>query len=294
MSLKLINGKLQIPSGRQSRTTIYNTDGTLEDIVTYNMARSGSFVASALIAQNGTLIIQRMLENRGVQFVEQSQGFSTMTPEGDTLAIISTPYIRTMERTERGDIPLRFGPLPRVTFAPNRGIYLTTGLPPEIDWYNLDGRLIRKIKILFVSQSVSVADREKVKDYFNDQISEAGAQVQSEFSGQLSAEFLESQRDNSRFAELKAHWMNIQVDDNGYIWLQKYETAGAYTFSTQIREYYVLSPEGEFLGSTSIPEVDFATFGDRYVLASITEQTTGEMIPTLFRIMSNAAGFKYP
>ena len=294
MSVSLINSKLQIPDASQQRTTIYNTDGTLEEVVTYRHARSGSFVASATIAPDGTHVIQRIIEDRGERFISRSFGFCMMTPDGDTLAIIETPIIRTMERIGRRVANIRFARAPRAYYEPGKGIYLTTGLPPEIDWYSLDGTLFRKIRLLLDEDPVSSVDQERVRTYYNQQIAVAGSKVRGDFSGPVSVELLEWQRDNARYAEVRAHWTNVSVDDYGYIWLERHEPTGTSTYETHIHEYYVLSPEGDLLGTTSTPAVDFATVGNGYLQALVTDSETGEIVPTIYLIIPAVEGLDYP
>ncbi len=294
MSVSLINGKLQIPSADRQRTTIYNTDGTLEEVVTYSHARSGSFVASAIIDPDGTRVIQRIIEARTDRFYGMSFGYCTMTPDGDTLAIIETPIVINREFIDRRAVNIRFDPDPQAFYAPGRGIFLSTGLPPEIDCYRLDGTHQRRIRLLLDDEPVTQADRERVRSYYNQQIEQADTRVRSDFTENVPVEFLERQRDNARYAEVKAHWVNTTVDDHGYFWLKRPEPTGASTYETHAHEYYVLDPEGEFLGTTVTPEVDFANIEKGYLLASVSDPETGEMVPTIYRIRPAIRGLRYP
>lgn len=291
--IRYINGKLQIPT-RNQRVTIYNTDGTLDEVISYQHARSGSFIASATIAPDGTFVIQRVTEERGDLYIGRSMGYCTKTPAGDTLAIIETPVIRAMERIDRQATDIRFNRQPQAYYAPGKGIFISTGLPPEIDWYDLDGQLRRKIRLVLDEEPVSSADRRRVAEYYNQKIANIDSEVQGEFVEQVSAEFYESQRDNTRYAPLKAHWAITRVDDLGFIWLELHEPTGSFTYEKHVHEFLVLSPEGEFLGRTSTPPVDFVSFGRGYLLASVSDSETGEMVPTVYSIRSIVRGLKYP
>ncbi len=246
-TIRYINGKLQIPT-RNQRVTIYNTDGSLDEVISYQHARSGSFIASATIAPDGTFVIQRNTEERDVSGIGRSRGYCTKTPAGDTLAIIETPVIRSMERIDRRATNIRFARQPQAHYAPGRGIFISTGLPPEIDQYGLDGRLQRKIRLALEEVSVSSADRRRVAEYYNQKIANIDSEVPGESVEQVSAEFYEGQRDNTRYAPLKAHWAITRVDDSGFIWLELHEPTGSFTYEKHIHEFLVLSPEGEFLG----------------------------------------------
>ncbi|MFC1530590.1 6-bladed beta-propeller, partial [Gemmatimonadota bacterium] len=292
-TIRYINGKLQIP-GRDQRVTIYNTDGTLDEVISYQHARSGSYIASATIAPDGTYVIQKITEEGGDGYIGRSFGFCTRTPAGDTLAIIETPILRLMERIDRRATIIRFSPQPQAHYAPGRGIYISTGLPPEIDWYDLDGNLRRKIRLILDEEPVSSADRRRVTEYYNRKIANADSEVQGEFVERVPAEFYEWQRDNARYASLKAHWATTRVDDLGFIWLELHETTGSFTYETHVHEFLVLSPEGEFLGRTSTPPVDFLSLGKGYLLASVSDRDTGEMIPTVYSIRPAVRGLRYP
>ncbi len=297
MSVLLIDGKLQIPSGRQQRTTIYNTDGSLNEIVSYSHARTGSFAASATIAPDGTRVIQRSIREQSDGLSGRSFGYCTVTPGGDTLAFIETPVIMNSVMADRGTTDnIRFSPNPQAYYAPNRGIYLSTGLPPEIDLFGLDGSHLKKIRILLETEPVTAGDRAFVRSYYNELIANIDTRVGSEFAerGPAPAELYEQIRDSAVFANVKAHWIATFVDNSGFIWLKKPERTGESTYETYNHEYYVLSPEGELLGLTTTPMIDFGYVSNGYLQASISDSDTGEMVPTIFRIKPAVKGLEYP
>jgi len=103
-----------------------------------------------------------------------------------------------------------------------------------------------------------------------------------------------AQRDAVVIALEKPYWTDVKVDDAGFIWLFISETsqergdAGGNLFR-------VLSPEGEYLGDSRWPTtLAHARLSHGHLLFLVDHDETGEIIPTMYRIVPAVKGLEYP
>jgi hypothetical protein len=171
----------------------------------------------------------------------------------------------------------------RLLPVPDRGIFSTTGIEPEVLIYDPDGSLRSIIRLDLPTEPVTAQDRQHVEALLRKQINAAETE-----SGRASGEF---ELANVRLAPNKAFWNDIQTDDYGYIWL---------LYPTQYRlleetgfVFRVISPEGEYLGDTKWPIPDGSLSRGHFLTVRYDEET-GEQFIEVYRIESNSRGFIYP
>ena len=187
--------------------------------------------------------------------------------------------------------PYPYGPQPTCTISNELGVVVCDGIEPILYIYNFQAELIRKIEImqepLFVSSEMKQIIRQTVLEQA--QSSEGFFETYwTEYSASL------------QFPETMAFSADIEVEDNGYIWVKvpKYPTAIAEHLDTTWR---VISPEGEYLGNTSRPEDNLRNppgswrklFNGRLLIIHEDEET-GEWLPTVYRIQPIPRGLSYP
>jgi hypothetical protein len=109
-----------------------------------------------------------------------------------------------------------------------------------------------------------------------------------------------STRDNLAFGEFVPYWTSVVVDESGYMWLRKHETAEQREESG-IVPFRVLSPEGEYLGDTRCPfsaldygYLRYASIAHGYLVALVLDADTRERIPTVFRLIPRNDDMAYP
>jgi len=85
----------------------------------------------------------------------------------------------------------------------------------------------------------------------------------------------------------------LKIDDTGYLWLPSPESAEAQEAAGGRMLYRLLSPEGEYLGDMRFPPVSLR-IEHGYASGIVTDEETGDKIPTVWRLIPSAEGFKYP
>ena len=93
---------------------------------------------------------------------------------------------------------------------------------------------------------------------------------------------------NPRYLDPKAYWQDIRVDDWGFIWLHaRYPD----DLPDGVSRWFVLSPEGEYLGQTISP--GWADVQRGHSLAVEDDPETAERMPVVYRIRPAVEGLQY-
>ena len=190
---------------------------------------------------------------------------------------------------------LPFAPQPAARYYPGRGILVSTGDEPQLTWYDTDGDPIGRIRIDTDPEPVIDSDRERF---------EAGYQeyLRGLDPGQRMA--AEGRKRYQLLPRTKAFWTWVHCDDAGCYWLRRHEDY-VWEDGNVSHTYWLLSPEGEFLGSTTAPP-DFYTrelwqewitpvaVSDSHFLTITLGSEEGDWTLTVYRMEPAAAGFSYP
>ncbi|MFC1500205.1 6-bladed beta-propeller [Candidatus Zixiibacteriota bacterium] len=179
------------------------------------------------------------------------------------------------------DIP--FTSYPSMAFASGRGIYLTTGMDPVLFHHRHDGLLIRKITLDLPVRRVTRSDRLRYMADLEHQIADAEGD---------DLDLLMAMRETLIFRPAGSHWRAITIDDSGFIWLEVPEWDEALNGEGDGCLFQILSPEGEFLGSTRAPASGRIMNG--YLLGVVRDRQTGREDYVAWRLNPRAAGFVYP
>ena len=277
------------------RATRYTTDGVFQDVYTVKVSSGYSLSGFYYLPDDRRLLlgVDYGMEIDAREGPTPSVGATVIDASGDTVWTITTPKVNTgyMAKIKLGDneyeIPMTYphSPYPYACYCRGLGIILGGDWKPELDIYNLDGTMKRRVRIAMPPEPVSDEDRQSVNDYYERTISEADDNMK---------EMMESQWKAVRFSEYKAPWSGAEVDDAGYMWL---EISDIFDYERRVEEgvrYRLLSPEGEYLGITRRPpgmttEVRYGT-----LLANLTDEETGEYKLTAYTMEPAVDGFRYP
>ncbi|MFC1559316.1 6-bladed beta-propeller [Gemmatimonadota bacterium] len=216
----------------------------------------------------------------------------------DTLAVVHAPKVTTSHRYPAGpgllSAPIYFAGASLCRYYPEKGLVVTGGEEPIVEWYSLNGTLTHRIAIDLPKEPVGGEDRSRIKDFLEQQVTDARPNA-AEGSGRLRPEMARGLRDHAQYVDFKAYWDMIRVDSEGYIWLQlSYEDGSMYPQAPRERQR-LLSPQGEYLGISEWPAVDGVTWiGQGVLLAFVVEEDTGLQVPVVFAIKSLYAGMIYP
>ena len=276
----------------QRRTTRFLVDGTLLDVFT--------FPPTGPLAHPGTPY--RTVEGQWLLFKRQTEveadirftqvKIITLTAQLDSFGVIESSRVPTSSRSiisiegETGpiSIPIPFNAWPNAEYVYGKGILVTTGEEPVLYWYKLDGTLIQKVILDLAPRLVTSLEK-------NAHIAEVNRQI-DEATTELRRNLFIAEREGLIFPETKSFWSGVLVDDKGFIWLRVTESPDERELAGGGRAYYVLSPEGEFLGTTRTPANGQVVQGN--FLAIVTDPETEEQVPTVWRLVPAAEGFIYP
>jgi len=267
----------------QRRLTRYRTDGELLEIISPS---KGGMFDTVHFAPGGRLVV---IDGEGefreaFQFL-RLQALVTDTSMEDTLTVIYSDWVNIGRRIFRDDgtesrTSMIFSSSPTAMYVAGKGILITSGMEPVIDWYDLDGRLLERIRIDLPPQPVT-------------------ASMRSEYMAKRNAMLTEREnprpplpRESFAFSENAGYWRNARVDDAGYIWLRDVLDHSAFEHEEGYL-YHVINPEGRYLGTALLPTTVWTVYYGRLLYIDMDEET-GARIPTVSRIVPAVSGLKYP
>jgi len=294
--------------GEYRRIEIVDFDGDVFQIWDSNntrlnrVRRDGTFLDSRPPPNNMRVAGLRLLpDERLLAWMssgEGREGFAwtaavmlILSPDGDTLATVSSDEVITgshreisgpggMVGFEQRSIP--FVSYPDAEYVPGRGIMITTGMTPEVDWYDLSGRRSATYRLDMAVRRVTAEHRLAYEEMLRQSERERAEQ-----SGREPRPIPEQV-----YPEHAAIWRGGFVDDAGYVWLQVMQLPDELEPDEWSR-YFVLDPEGRYLGYARLPNAR-ARIVRGHMLAAIADEETGEDVMTVFRITPIPRGLRYP
>jgi len=286
--LTLTGDRLVVWDDALQRTTVFTTTGELVTIYSHSLSPHDR-ISELHCLNEETLIGLNPLHGDGSTRALAGIRGTILTPGGDTLAVIETPLVESSQQIYSRETGLRVGM--SINFAgracllpvPARGIYITTGIEPEVLVHDIDGSLRQIIRLDQPTEPVTSRD----KRYIRKLIRRRRDETESEAGRARDTAWLK----NLRLPTHKAFWSDIRTDDCGYLWLL-YPTR-ALTLEDTGLVFRVISPAGEYLGDTKWPIPD-GSLGRGHLLTIRGNEETGETIREVYRIDSNQQGFVYP
>ena len=278
------------PSNR--RTTRFGTDGTFIDVTT--LPGSIMVYPNAFLHLPGDRML--LLENH---FDTESDGrynsvsATVIDIDGDTLWTRRSDRVKTgfrgkRKRPDGSEYETTFsyalGYYPSISFSRAAGIVFNEGFAPQLDVYDMDGNLVRRVRIDLEVSAPTSEDLENQKAEYDKRIEEADENTMYIY---------ESYRENIRMADVKAPWRSCEIDDYGYMWLMVTET------NLQVEEagggllYRVVSPEGEYLGDTRQPKGYGVVMRGKFLSNDMDADTEVYQL-TAYEIRPAVPGLRYP
>ncbi len=288
---------IHIYDWNQRRLVLFNLDGTLLESIQPPFSFTG--IASNIYkTEEGQLIVIQL------DFVARESTrprFSVYDSKGTVMAEYEGPEVKTGEMMQQSRgfmLPtyIPYAPTPMITYRPDRGVLVNPGIEPELQWYNLQGELIERIRVLDLDLSTTGDDYERLKTVWDERLENVPEEVRADYLrlGEKMAEFI---------PDHKPPWSYVAVDDAGYYWLRvqdKVDIGGEFQFS-----FHILSPDGEYLGVTKTPPYQWRTMNIQQLIFPIAvsqatfigrtqDEETGEIVFQVYRIRSNVPELKYP
>ncbi len=289
--LNIVGDVLSINDHVNIRTTRFKSDGTLLEVI--SKRKTGSYNQRLHRAPDDTFVYELYRDSRA-EGVELDKAYGWMgrqvivtNADDDTLAIVETPWVKTFYRytysSGSGSRRMAFSGKAEAIYVPGRGILVSTGVIPEIEWYDLGGDLYKRIRIELNPEPVTSKDKNTVRRRMQASIERN--------QGRRPPGIGSAQREALKFHEHKAFWDSVVIDDAGYLWLEIPEECDSVDFSGRLNR--VISPDGEYLGNSRWPSRNGNIYQGLFLGYVIVEETY-EAIPTVFRIVPNVADLDYP
>ena len=209
---------------------------------------------------------------------------------GDTVAVIETHqsrvgmFIETVigESRMMRSQGIPFTAIPVLQYVSGRGVLLSEGTVPEIDWYDLTGRLVSRYRLEMAPRPVTSELRSRYREK-----NRAEREIEAENEGVKPPVM-----PDPSFPDHAAYWDRIIVDDAGYLWL--HDGLDEVTRNEgDSWKFHVVDPAGCYLGIVDLP-VRSGRIMKGFLLGIVTDPETDERVPTVWRLISHADGFKYP
>lgn len=260
--------------GRIRRYSQFHTDGSFLNSI--SAATLPQFLRSLNIGPNGERIC---VHAGGITASERDQQFDqqsvlVLSAQGDTLAEWETPsvYLGQLNPLERYETTVRaeqhFSGELQAGYIPGRGIYVTTGVEPWINWYDLTGTLMRIIRVDVPRDPVTDAERNQVLQAADIMIEQA--------TNPRARASARKKKETMNIPEFKDYWARIIVDEIGYIWAH---TPTEYLNRiNQPSEIKVFNPEGEYLGRTKWPENTWSSSHGHLLRPKLSDSFYGDII----------------
>jgi hypothetical protein len=299
------DGIIQFYGLKERRTSRFRIDGALLDVTTIPSGIGISGVAGMIVLPDGRQLVltrgspaapgggKKIGAAPNIEF--QRSGVLILSPDGDSLGVVETPSIQVNELIQvefqgkpySTPVPIAFGPVLMAIYHPTHGIVLSTGVQPALEVYALEGRRTRSIRIDLAPEPVTWADRERARQTYLQTTERSVAR-----SGKPTEGWLDEIVDRYPFAEEKAFWGMIEIDAEGYFWLDR--SLSPETLEGDTHTFMVLSPEGEYLGLTSRPYGPSVSVSGGRLYILVEDPGTGAFIPTVYRIVPAVTGLTYP
>ena len=284
-------GIIQFYDSSLRRTTRFNIDGTLLDITTLPVGVGILRPSGFMILENDVQLILTSDSDMANMGETQRRGAVTLSADGDTLGVVYTPWIRIMKkislsiqgRTISAPTPMAYGPFPTSTYHPAHGTVLSSSTLPELQFFSTMGKHVRTIRIVMAAQPVTQSDRSETRQAHLSRIDQVDESLR---------EIMESQAEHMPFAEHKAFWSIVEIDSEGYFWLDTGLLPALMV--NDIHTYRILSPEGEYLGDTTRPYMPGSSISQGRLLILEEDSESGEIFPTIYRISPVVDGLIYP
>ena len=284
--LSVRDGYVTILDSRLRRTSIFDYNGMFIKQITFNRARINS--SSRVFEGPGdtNILVLNIYHNEYRPRIVTSWRSIVFSAEEDTLCIIETDKVHESTLSSKTEA-LSGGYYkgnPHAVYDPARGFLLTSGIEPVMDWFNLSGELVQRIRLNTIPEPVTAEERAMVLSRLDEKIENA--------SVPMLKTIMTEQRAIAEIPETKGYWCTLLVDEAGFIWAQKPYPYNADEYP-ESSEYLIFSPEGEYLGVTICP-AERGMVSRGYFLSIQRNVQTETQNLIVYRIIPAVDGLKYP
>ncbi len=285
--LSMYGDTLSVFDGRLRRTTLFSDDGNL--LTTLTSPLLPPFLRALEYGPVGELISisRKAVTDPVTQENTSAEVVHVFSAGGDTLAILESdpdpvPETSYLARFDyHAIVPVHFHGRAQADYFPYRGIMMTNGHDPWINWYDLRGNLKRSIRIDLPQDPVTAEERQQI-------LLNAEIDIQNAPDERARA-IARKKREMLVIPDTKECWDGVFADEWGYLW-------ATIPRDYQLRllmspSHRVFNPQGEYIGDTTWPEGAWSV--SRGHLLMILDYETNPT-PAILQIESAVPGLIYP
>jgi len=281
--LGFVDDMVVVVDNRMMRTLLFRRDGTF--------IRSFSFTRMNMIENvffntmsawpgpdGGSILIQQGMSNSEAGPLVTFRAV-LLGEEGEILTDLRAPQTPA---------PRDYEGLPMMQYLPGIGFGRSLVEEPVLELYDLAGTLQKKIIVEYTPESVTQADRDHVRN--------AMRQYMESIEDERTRERYQQQLEDLSFPGHKAFWFSPVRGTDGFYWasIPGYNR----NQSASGTRHRVFSPEGEYLGITTFPEIPASTSSAStdygHVIFMYEDEVTGAPMVKVFRQHSAIRGLTYP
>ena len=177
-----------------------------------------------------------------------------------------------------------FSGRPRILYVSDNRLLMSNASESELEWYDLDGNITGIIRLNIEPEPVTSEDRDRIHTYLRARVDNA-QDPRAEAMAKVSLE-------HAIIPSHKDFTISIHVDEAGFIWIGLVDFYGVGLWERR-PEFIILSPSGEYLGSTRWPGY-LGLVSHGHFLLHATDPESGEEIYTAYKIIPAVSGLDYP
>ncbi len=272
------NGELSVFSGMVGayRLSFFRTDGTLIRVRMLRRAAMNTWEVYPAGEDRTVHVAGDYTIDAGVPIPVRR--IAVMSAEDDTVGMVE-------QRLDRELVPFQGNPFSR--YVPGRGIIAGDGREPVLRWYDLEGRLLRRIRLDVPRTPVTDEERRAIRAAVERRLEEA--------TDDRSRKSIQ-QRAEQPVPDVKDYWSAVFVDAAGFLWAQ--EPYDYWTFDLAANRFRIFSPEGEYLGNQYVPDFEGDSgafnFSRGHLMLRYLSADVGAPVVEVYRIRSAVPDLAYP
>lgn len=283
--LSVRDGHVSALDSRQRRASVFDYSGRFIRHITISNERLG-FESKIHEGPGGTrVLLKQIYHNEHRPKIVTSWQARVYAPDGTVISTIETEPVHeaTISTTVEASTGGYYLGQPGAIYVPDKGILISTGIDPVMDWYDLNGDHFKTIRLDIPPEPVTAEEHSAILSRLDQEIEEA----QSPIMESIRIE----QRKIAEIPESKGYWCRLSVDEAGFIWAQKPYPYYLDEYPER-STYLIFSPEGEYLGITVVP-TNSGTVSRDHFLAIQWDEETGTSQLIVYRITAAVAGLQY-
>ena len=281
--MKIQNDVISVYDFLLKRISLFSREGVFQELVTCPPGQSGMPTRATIDSDDNLIMIYQVMDQSQDVFRHLAWKAVVVSTTGDTLSEIETSKTITGLRIQEGgrsyQAPAFFTGGAQIEYLPSNHIIVLDGIEPVIQWFMPNGRLTGEYRLGLEAGPVTDEDRAPIVAYFNSEIENA--------ENEGAREYQQIAQRNIYYPDQKAHWDWCIPEESGYLWLRNSSP------HSERDIFFLISPEGEYLGRSVTPSTG-GTISQGHYLQISEDDETGEYQLIVYKLHPAVSGLSYP